>query len=196
MHTSRSTPGLRDELVRQGVDPSPLHNNCSGKHAGMLALADELGAPFAGYRRPGHPVQRVILENVARFTGLEQREIELGLDGCGVPCFGISISHMALAFARLMRPPDDTPDDHRDAAARVRGAMMGNPYLVAGRDRVDTDLMQALPGRILSKGGAGGVHCIGLPDGVGIAIKIEDGGAVRSCRGRGARGAATARSAR
>jgi L-asparaginase II len=164
------------ELVRLGITPTPLHNNCSGKHAGMLALADELGAPFPGYRQPEHPVQRAILENVTRFTGLEQDDVRLGLDGCGVPCFGISVFRMALAFARLMAPPDDIPAPYRDAAAAVRVAMMRHPYLVAGRDRVDTDLMRAMPGAILSKGGAGGVHCIGLPDGVGIAVKIEDGG--------------------
>jgi L-asparaginase II len=119
-------------------------------------------------------VQRTILENVARFTGLEQHEIVLGLDGCGVPCFGISVSHMALAFARLMDPPGDLPGEYRDAAAEVRGAMMDQPYLVAGRDRVDTDLMRTLHGAV-SKEGAGGVQCIGLPGGIGLAVKMEAG---------------------
>jgi L-asparaginase II len=163
------------ELERLGAEPTPLHNNCSGQHAGMLALADALGARFAGYRRPEHPVQGAMLANVARFTGLEPHELTLGLDGCGVPCFGLGISHMALAFGRLMAPPADIPEAYRDAAGVVRRAMMDHPYLVAGRDRIDTDLMQAMPGAILSKGGAGGVHCIGLPNGIGIALKIEDG---------------------
>jgi L-asparaginase II len=141
----------------------------------MLALADELGAPIAGYRRSEHPVQGAILENIARFTGLEERQIALGLDGCGVPSFGLSIERMALAFARLMAPPDTLPMAFQDAAADVRRAMMGQPYVVAGRSRLDTDLMQALPGTVLSKEGAGGVQCIGLPDGIGLAVKIEDG---------------------
>jgi L-asparaginase II len=163
------------ELDRQGLRPTPLHNNCSGKHAGMLALADELGVPFAGYRRPNHPVQRAILENVARFTGLEPHQVVLGLDGCGVPCFGISVYRMALAFARLMEPPSDAPEQVRDAAGLVREAMMTHPYLVAGRHQLDTDLMRALPGAVVSKVGAGGVQCIGLPGGIGLAVKLEDG---------------------
>jgi L-asparaginase II len=169
-------PASARELERRGEQPTPLHNNCSGKHAGMLALADELGAPFAGYRAPEHPVQRAMLESVARFSGLEPAAIPLGLDGCGVPCFGLSIYRMALAYARLMRPPADAPEAVRGASARVREAMMAHPYLVAGRERIDTDLMQALPGAILSKVGAGGVQCIGLPEGIGIAVKLDDGG--------------------
>ena len=109
------------ELDRLGIDPTPLHNNCSGKHAGMLALADALGAPFPGYRRREHPVQEAVLANVARFTALEPGELELALDGCGVPCFGLSISRMALAFARLMAPAADIPEAYRDAAGLVRG---------------------------------------------------------------------------
>jgi L-asparaginase II len=175
-HAPLDAEAARD-LERRGEAPTALHNNCSGKHAGLLALADELGAPFAGYRRPGHPVQDAILESVGRFTGLERRQIAIGLDGCGVPCFGISIYRMALAFARLLAPGDEIPGAHRDAAAVVRGAMMQHPYLVAGRRRIDTDLMSQLPGAIVSKGGAGGVQCIGLPGGIGLAVKIEDGAA-------------------
>jgi L-asparaginase II len=171
------------ELDRLGIEPTPLHNNCSGKHAGMLALADALGIPYPGYRQPEHPVQDAMLANVARFSGLEPHELALGLDGCGVPCFGLGISRMALAFARLMAPPAEIPEDYRAAAGVVRRAMMEHPYLVAGRDRIDTDLMQALPGAILSKGGAGGVHCIGLPTGIGIALKIEDGATAASAGG-------------
>jgi L-asparaginase II len=168
------------DLERRGESPTALHNNCSGKHAGLLALADALGAPFAGYRLPGHPVQGAILESVQRFTGLERRQIAIGLDGCGVPCFGISIYRMALAFARLMAPREEIPEAYRDAAGVVREAMMQHPYLVAGRKRIDTDLMAQLPGAILSKGGAGGVQCIGLPGGIGLALKIEDGAASAS----------------
>jgi L-asparaginase II len=164
-------------LERAGVEPSALHNNCSGKHAGMLALADDLGAPFSGYRLPAHPVQVGIAETVVRFSGAGPDEITLALDGCGVPSFGISVYRMALAFARLMAPPPGIPDEYRDAARVVREAMMAHPYLVAGRDRLDTDLMQALPGALVSKGGAGGVQCIGLPGGIGVALKIEDGAA-------------------
>lgn len=163
------------DLVRRGEQPGPVHNNCSGKHAGMLALADQLEVPCAGYRLPDHPVQLAIVENVARFTGLCRDELALGLDGCGVPCFGISVYRMALAFARLMAPPDDVPGPFRDAAAVVRDAMMEAPYLVAGRGRLDTELMRARPRAIVSKEGAGGVRCIGLPGGIGLAVKLADG---------------------
>ena len=175
-HAPLDAASARD-LERRGEPPTALHNNCSGKHAGLLALADELGAPFAGYRLPGHPVQGAILESVGRFTGLERREIAIGLDGCGVPCFGISVYRMALAFARLMAPGDEIPLAYREAAGVVREAMMQHPYLVAGRGRIDTDLMSQLPGAIVSKGGAGGVQCIGLPGGIGLALKIEGGAA-------------------
>jgi L-asparaginase II len=163
------------ELERRGVEPSALHNNCSGKHAGMLALADELRAPPAGYRQAEHPVQQLMLENVSRFTGLRGDEIGLALDGCGVPSFAISVFRMARAYARLMAPGDEIAEPYRGAAAVVREAMMAHPYLVAGHDRIDTDLMAALPGLLVSKEGAGGVHCVGLPGGIGIALKIEDG---------------------
>jgi len=193
------------DLVRSGAGATPLHNNCSGKHAGMLALARHLGCDPAGYLDPGHPVQQVILENVAVVTGLPGSRIALAVDGCGVPTFGLSLYHMALAFARLAepeaippepgaevtlppgyRPPE--PEERRAAAARVRAAMTAHPYLVAGRRRFDTALMEAAGGRIVSKIGAAGVWCAGIvPEaarevpalreargGVGIALKIED----------------------
>ena len=143
----------------------------------MLALADDLGVPFAGYRLAGAPRADRDAENVVRFTGADPDEITLALDGCGVPSFGISVYRMALAYARLMAPPAGIPVEYREAARVVREAMMAHPYLVAGRDGLDTDLMQAMPGAIVSKGGAGGVQCFGLPGGIGIALKIEDGGA-------------------
>ncbi len=161
-------------LLRAGEHPSVLHNNCSGSHAGMLALALQLGADLDGYAAPDHPVQRQILAGLAGFTGLHAAEIVLGVDGCGVPCYGISVSSMALAYARLMRP-DGIGEPAATAARTVRDAMLGHPYLVGGRGRFDTDLMTVGRGRLLAKGGAGGVQCVGLAAGVGVAIKVEDG---------------------
>ncbi|MGH2499707.1 MAG: asparaginase, partial [Candidatus Limnocylindria bacterium] len=163
-------------LRRDRAEPSALHNNCSGKHAGMLALAVHLGADPRRYLEPGQPVQREILASVRRFTGLADEEIALGVDGCGVPCFGIAVDRMALAFARLM-DPSAVVEPHRGAAGRVRAAMLAHPYLVAGRDRFDTALMALGGGRILAKGGASGVQCVGLEGGLGVALKIEDGAA-------------------
>ena len=164
-------------LLRSGEEPTALHSNCSGKHAGMLALALQLGVAPDGYRLPEHPVQQLMLDNVARFSGVPRDEIVVGTDGCGVPCFGTSMYDMAYAFARLMAPDESIPAPYPSAAAVVREAMMAHPYLVAGRDRLDTDLMRAAPGALVSKVGAGGVQCIGLRGGLGVAVKMESGGA-------------------
>ncbi len=157
-------------------EPTALHSNCSGKHAGMLALALHLGADPDGYLDPGHPVQREILSSVARMAGTEPADIPLGNDGCGVPCFGLTVFEAALAFARLA-DPGELAEPYRGAAIRVRDAMRAHPYLVAGRGRFDTDLMTAGAGRFVAKGGASGVQGVGVVgDGTGVAVKIEDGG--------------------
>ncbi|MFN2628406.1 MAG: asparaginase [Gaiellaceae bacterium] len=163
-------PASAEALARSGTPPTALHNNCSGKHIGMLAVAGRLGAEIDGYSEPDHPVQREILATIGRFTGLDVAEIAIGVDGCGVPCYGTSIYHLALAFARLM---DEQADD--SAALAVREAMTAHPYLVAGKERLDTDLMNIGAGALLSKGGAAGVQCVGLRGGRGLAVKIEDG---------------------
>ena len=161
-------------LVAGGGKPNVLHSNCSGKHAGMLALARHLGAPTEGYRAPDHPVQLLILATVCRFTGLRPEELVIGVDGCGAPTFGLSVERMALAFARLMGP-DVLPEADQDAAATIRGAMTSHPHLVGGTGRVDTDLMRVAAGRVLMKGGASGVLCAGIEGGAGIAVKLESG---------------------
>jgi L-asparaginase II len=171
-------PEAAHVLERSDVQPTALHNTCSGKHIGMLGLAEYLGEPHGGYRFPEHPVQGAILENIARFSGVPTEQVTLGLDGCGVPCFGTSVYHMALGFARLMAPEGYVDEPYATAAALVREAMLDHPYLVAGRLRTDTEVMQAVPGQLLSKVGAGGVQCVGLRSGIGIAVKVEDGSGV------------------
>lgn len=161
-------------LIRNGSGPNVLHNNCSGNHAGMLALAIQLRSDRAGYAAPEHPAQREILRTVALFTGLHPDDIGLGVDGCGAPCYAISVYHMALAYARLMTP-DVVGEPQASAAGTVRDAMLAAPYLVGGRSRFDTDLVAGGGGRSLAKGGAGGVECVGLSEGIGVAVKVEDG---------------------
>ncbi len=162
------------DLQRQGAEPTALHNNCSGKHIGMLALAGHLDVDRGSYRSADHPVQRQILECICHFTGLQPDAVRLGVDGCGVPCFGTSVYHLAFAFARLMSPADlDEP--YRGAAPVLSQAMARHPYLVAGRGRLDTDLMSVGDGTFVAKGGASGVQCVGLRGGIGVAAKIEDG---------------------
>ena len=163
-------------LQRSGTAANVLHSNCSGKHAGMLALAKHLGVPTEGYRRADHPVQRLITATVCRFTGLEPHELVIGVDGCGAPTFGLPVERMALAFARLMSP-DGLPEADQRAAMEVRSAMTTHPHLVGGTGHADSDLMRVAGGRILMKGGASGVLCAGVEGGIGIAVKLESGAA-------------------
>ena len=160
-------------LAARGEEPTRIHNNCSGKHAGMLALARFHGWPLAGYHRPEHPVQERVRAEIARWTGLPGDEIHAGIDGCGVPTFALPLSALAAAFARLSaaaRRGDAGP-------ARVVGAMVQNPEYVAGTDRLCTDLMRVAAGRIVAKVGAEGVYCAGIPGAeLGLALKVEDGG--------------------
>lgn len=163
------------ELAARNAQPTALHNNCSGLHAGMLGAARHLGVDLDGYTHPDHPVQAAVLSAIAHFTGLAESDLVIGVDDCAAPCYGMSIYHMALAYARLMRPDDAVDEAHARAATTIRRAMTAHPYLIAGTGRIDTDLMKATDGALVAKGGASGVQCVGHADGIGIAIKIEDG---------------------
>lgn len=173
-------PGVRQALARAGAEPGPLHNNCSGNHAGILALARHRGWAVEGYADPAHPVQRALLEAVAGVAGLEPGAVALATDGCGIPTFGIPLRRAALAFARLARP-EEAPGlapARRRALGRVGAAMGRHPFLVAGTGRFCTDLMRVTGGRLLGKVGAEGVYGAAATDrGWGIAVKVEDGAA-------------------
>jgi L-asparaginase II len=148
---------------------SPIASNCSGKHTGMLALARTRGWPAAGYQRADHPVQRRCREEVVRWSGVQPSEMAEGVDGCGVVSFQIPLDRMAAAFARF-----GTTDD--PAGAAVRRAMIAHPELVAGRNRLCTELMARYPGQVVAKVGADGVYGVALPRrGLGIGLKVEDG---------------------
>lgn len=162
------------DLLRAGVEPTVLHNNCSGKHIGMLAVAAHLGVDAVGYRSVAHPVQQHILDCVCEFAGLPAEAVTIGVDGCGVPCFGTSVYRLAYAFARLMSPAG-VVEPFRSAASVVTTAMARHPYLVAGRNRVDTDLMRVGQGNFVAKGGASGVQCVGVRGGIAVVVKIENG---------------------
>ena len=170
------------ELRSRGEQPNALHNNCSGKHAGMLAVAIHLGAPSENYDSPENPVQKLIVETVAKFSDIEVIDIAVGVDGCGAPIFGITVKAMALAYARLVSPPANFDKPTRDACERIVRVMSAYPELIGGTSqRLDTELMRAAPGRLISKVGAEGVYTAGIrpceewPKGLGLAIKIEDG---------------------
>jgi L-asparaginase II len=148
---------------------TPRWSNCSGKHAGMLALARHHGWPTAGYQVDGHPVQDRLLQAIARWTGVPREQIVLAVDGCGTLCYALPLRGMALAYARLGVSAEP-------AAVAVRHAMLSHPDLIAGEGRLCTDLMRALPGQIIAKIGAEGIYSATVPSaGLGITLKVEDG---------------------
>jgi L-asparaginase II len=170
------------QLREQGLQPTALHNNCSGKHTGMLALALYLGAPVETYYQPDNPVQLNIVRCISQFSGVPVEDIAVGIDGCGVPTFGVTVHAMALMYARLVAVPEDFDDETRRACRRIVSAMTAYPEMIGGRaERLDTVIMQAARGGVVSKVGAEGVYtaavlpCQSWPRGLGLAIKIEDG---------------------
>lgn len=181
VHEPYSVEAAR-ELRERGEAPNVLHNNCSGKHAGMLAVALHLGAPIETYIRPEHPVQLAIGKTIAQFADVPVEDLAVGVDGCAVPVFGITVKAMAFAFARLVSPPQSFDEATTKACERIVRVMSTYPELIGGTsDRLDTEIMRAAPGRLVSKVGAEGVYTAGIkpceewPRGLGVALKIEDG---------------------
>lgn len=161
-----------DALVRAGAAPERVHNNCSGKHAGMIAFAVAMGWDPVDYHVPDHPVQQRMLAEVARWTGRSASEIPVAVDGCGVSCFAVGLDEMASSFGRFTAASDS------GAPARVVvDAMVGHPFMVGGAGRTCTDVMTVASGRAWVKLGAEGVYGGGVPGaGLGFAIKVADGG--------------------
>lgn len=170
------------ELARRQQPPSVLQNNCSGKHSGMLAAAIQIGAPTETYDDWSNPVQREIGKTVSDFSDTPLDQIAIGIDGCAVPVFGISVRSMALMYARLVQPPADFGPAVQDACRQIVSAMIQFPELVGGTEgRLDTGLIRIAQGRLISKIGAEGVFTVGVlpcrrwPKGLGLALKIADG---------------------
>jgi L-asparaginase II len=170
------------ELARKQQPPSVLQNNCSGKHAGMLAVAKHLGAPIESYDEPSHPVQQLILQTVSKFSAIPEDQMVIGTDGCAAPVFGMPVRTMALMYARLVSPSADFEPPVKDAGHRIVNAMIQFPEMVGGsKDRLDTEMIRAGNGRLISKIGAEGVYTVGVlpsadwPNGLGLALKVEDG---------------------
>jgi L-asparaginase II len=152
--------------------PAPIYHNCSGKHAGMLLACARAGWPTADYRRPGHPLQQRVLAAVRALSGVDDPVV--GVDGCGVPVHGMAIRSIAAMYARL----SDEPRAAELAASldRATRAMRAHPYLVGGRDRDDTAVMEAVDD-VIMKEGAEALDCaVHLPSGLSVAVKVEDGG--------------------
>lgn len=156
--------------------PRRIAHNCSGKHAGMTVACASAGWESETYLRRGHPLQRRVLRAVLSATGLER--VDVGVDGCGVPCHGMPLRSMATLYARLARP--ERLGDLAERAERCTRAMRAEPYLVAGRNQVDTLVMSEAPD-VVAKIGAEAILCAALlGPGLGVAIKVEDGGE-RAC---------------
>jgi L-asparaginase II len=154
-----------------GPEPTKLEHNCSGKHAGLIALCRERGWPVEGYRLPDHPCQQALLAEVAAAAEVEPGSLPTAADGCGIVTFALPLERMAHAFSRLRQ---------LDGGERVVAAMRAHPDLIRGPLGADSILMRTLPGWV-AKGGAEGLLCASGPDGLGVALKVEDG-ATRAVR--------------
>jgi L-asparaginase II len=163
-----------DQKPAAGARFGPLHHNCSGKHTGMLLLADALGAPLAGYLDPSHPTQEAIARCVSHWSGVPEADLVRGIDGCSAPNFALPLRALAHAFARLTASEPDAVYGH--APQRIARAMSRHPELVSGQGRNDLVLMRAGRGDWFSKVGADGVQALGsFRRGIGIAAKCSDG---------------------
>jgi L-asparaginase II len=178
-------PHVAAAMAIEGVQPGPLHNNCSGKHAAMLAACLARGWPTEGYERLEHPLQQENLHRLARFAGLAPGEVGTVIDGCGVPAFVLPLWRSALAFARLA-DPSAAPEEDRGAAAVAWEAITGNPVYGSGRvGRLEAPLMELGGGGLLAKVGAEGFYAVAMGPGVvggesnspgcGLTLKLEDG---------------------
>jgi L-asparaginase II len=178
------------QLRTSGQAPQVLHNNCSGKHAGMLALAKYLRHPIESYLAPEHPVQRLIRTTLARFAAVAETEIGIAIDGCSAPVFILPVEAMARSYAQLVGIEyTEIAADQKlaQAAKRLIEAFSAHPMMIGGtRNRLDTDLMQVAHSQLISKVGAEGVQLLGVlpcaryPHGLGIALKVEDGDSRRA----------------
>lgn len=170
----RNPPGwpLDPQSMAMAERPRRVLHNCSGKHAGMVAACAGAGWNREAYPEPSHPLQRRVLRAVLRGTDLP--EVHVGVDGCGVPVHGMPLRALAMLYARLARP--DRFGTLAGAVARSTSAMRLQPYLVAGRGRTDTAVMQTSD-EVLVKSGAEGLSCAAvLEPALGVAVKVADGG--------------------
>ena len=171
-----------ERLIAEGVQPTSIRHNCSGKHSGMLAHAQMRHLPLETYLERDHPIQQDILSAFAEMCQIDPDEIQLGTDGCSAPNFAIPLYNAALGYARLC-DPHELPEERVQACQTITSAMMNHPEYVSGFGRFDTRMMQVGRGRFVVKGGAEGYQSLGIlpistgasPKGVGIALKISDG---------------------
>ena len=172
-----SAPAAAEALIRAGEKPNALHNNCSGKHAGMLATCLHLGDATRGYIDPSHPQQRRVLAAFEAMLGLDLGRAPRGVDGCGLPQIGVPLAALAAGIARF-GAPDRQPALRAAACRRLAAAILAEPFMLAGTGRFCTRAIEACGGKAVIKTGAEGVYVAAIPArGLGIALKIDDGAA-------------------
>lgn len=163
------------EYVKKGVEKKSVFHSCSGKHAGMLAIAMKEDFDAHTYLSPENPVQQRILELIADFADIDKEDIKIAIDGCGAPVHAMPISSMAKAYMKLANP-SHIEEKHAAAARKIVMAMTGYPEMIAGTRGFDSELMRVTRGRMAAKVGSDGVYCVGaVRKDIGIAVKIEDG---------------------
>jgi L-asparaginase II len=164
-----------NKLIKAGGSLTPVFSNCSGKHSGMLTAAVHMQEEVATYREVSHPHQQRILQAIEDICGFPKAQIDISVDGCGVPVHRLPLKNTARGFARLANPDGYS---HSKELKRICQGMTKHPEMVGGNDRFDTDVMDVFDGKIVAKGGAEGVQCIGVVgEDLGICLKVEDGNA-------------------
>ncbi|MGI9409056.1 MAG: asparaginase, partial [Hyphomicrobiaceae bacterium] len=167
--------GEARQMLRAGRQPNRFHNNCSGKHAGMLATAQYLGEPTEGYHRPDHPVQHRIEGVLQSLTGARLAKGDCAIDGCSAPNWAIPIGGLSYAFAQFISGTGAMAE-HNEAGRRIAENCWAKPEFVAGEGRPDTRLLRRFANEVFIKTGAEGVYCGAIrSSGIGFALKIEDG---------------------
>ncbi|QOV11001.1 asparaginase [Viridibacillus arvi] len=171
-------PRIEEEykkLLQEGKPITAIYNNCSGKHTGMLLTAKVMGEDLENYYLLEHPVQQRILDTISEVCEYPREQIEIGIDGCGVPVHGLPLYNIALGYARMSNP-QNLSQSKQHASQKIIQAMTSAPEMVGGTDTFCTSLMTVTKGKLFGKAGAEAVYCIGHIDtGIGIAIKIDDG---------------------
>ncbi|MHC1721477.1 MAG: asparaginase [Clostridiaceae bacterium] len=168
-------PEYMREQIASHVKLTPANTDCSGKHSGMLAACITKGYSIDGYNSPEHPVQKDIKREIADICEFDEEKIIIGIDGCSVPVHAMPLYNAALGFAKLAQP-EDLDEEVKNACERIFTAMNNAPEMVAGTGGFCTELIKNTHGKLIGKIGAEGVYCIGLKqEGIGIAVKIEDG---------------------
>ncbi|MDZ7815993.1 MAG: asparaginase [Planctomycetota bacterium] len=167
---------IQYEMIEQGRQFTPLYHNCSGKHAGILALARHLGAPLEGYKDPGHPAQQALMAPVAAMCELDRSNLEYGHDGCDIPAYLLTARQMATGAARFAAPETIASPTMQKAIRRLSDAIIAHPYLIAGKKRICSAIARHAKGKAIGKVGAEGAYMLALRHRkLGFAAKCTDG---------------------